>query len=339
MSEKIIDLKNRASANSKIGEQHAQRLAAIVESSDDAIVSKDLNGSVVTWNKAAERIFGYAAEEVAGKSITILIPPDRENEEAMILDRIRRGERIEHYDTVRRRKDGTLIDVSLTVSPIRDEKGRIVGASKIARDVTERKRQEAFIALLSREVDHRAKNLLAVVQAMVSLTEGDSPAEVKAAIMGRIQALAHAHNLLALSHWEGASLETIIKHELAPYLTEDNTRAMITGTNQTMGTRGAQSIAIVMHELATNAVKYGAFSVPSGRVCIEWSVAPDRGLHLRWTETDGPAISSPPRSGFGTRAINMMIKNQLGGTVAFDWRNSGLVCDIIIPMEQLSKSD
>src|SRR5687768_4932931 len=117
-------------------------LAAIVQSSDDAIVSKDLHGVVRSWNPAAEQIFGYKPEEIIGKPIVILIPPDRQNEEPGILERIRRGERIEHYETVRRRKDGQLIDVSLTVSPIRDATGKIIGASKIARDIGERKRAE-----------------------------------------------------------------------------------------------------------------------------------------------------------------------------------------------------
>jgi PAS domain S-box-containing protein len=139
----------------------AYQLAAIVESSDVAIISKTLEGIVATWNKGAEKIFGYAAEEIIGKSISIVFPSDRENEETLILERIRRGERMDHYETVRRRKDGILIDISLTVSPIKDEQGTVIGASKIARDVTDRKRQERFITLLSNEVDHRAKNLLA----------------------------------------------------------------------------------------------------------------------------------------------------------------------------------
>ena len=118
----------------------AERLAAIVESSDDAIISKDLNSIIASWNKGAEQIFGYTAEEVIGKPITILVPPERVNEEPEILDRIRRGERIIHYETVRRRKDGALIDISLTVSPIRDAHGTIIGASKVARDITDKVR-------------------------------------------------------------------------------------------------------------------------------------------------------------------------------------------------------
>src|SRR6266850_8331320 len=115
------------------------RLAAIVESSDDAIVSRDLNEIINSWNKGAERILGFTAEEVIGQSVTILIPPDRQNEEVEILKRIRQGQRVEHFETVRRKKDGGLIDVSLTVSPIKNERGEVVGASKIARDITQSK--------------------------------------------------------------------------------------------------------------------------------------------------------------------------------------------------------
>lgn len=341
MSDPIADLKNRlvGVSESKTDLQSAQLLAAIVESSDDAIASKDLNGIVISWNKGAERIFGYAAEEIIGKPISILIPSDRENEEPFILDRIRRGERIDHYDTVRKRKDGTLIDIALTVSPIRDEKGRVIGASKIARDITAHKKQERFIALLSREVDHRAKNLLAVIQAIVNLTEGDTPAGVKNAISGRIQALANAHNLLAVSHWEGTTIKNIVEQELAPYHREVNAPVMASGPNQTIGPQAAQSVALVLHELATNAAKYGALSIPAGRVHIEWSLKPDQSLSLRWTETGGPETTPPSRDGFGTRAIRMMIKNQLDGRVHFNWAGTGLVCDIDIPVVALGKAD
>jgi PAS domain S-box-containing protein len=128
-----------------------QYLAAIVQSCDDAIVSKDLNGVITSWNKGAERIFGYTAEEAIGRPITIVIPPERQDEEPMILERIRRGQRIEHYETVRQRKHGNLIDISLTISPIENSEGAIVGASKIARDITERKRRDAQLLILARE--------------------------------------------------------------------------------------------------------------------------------------------------------------------------------------------
>src|SRR5262249_1151706 len=148
---------------------------------------------ISSWNKSAERLFGYTAEEAIGMSITILIPSERHDEEPAILDRIRRGERIDHYETVRQRKDGRLIDISLTVSPVRNAQGKIIGASKIARDITERKQNDDYLATLAREAEHRTKNILAIVQATVNLSHSDTPDGLKRAIEGRIQALANVH--------------------------------------------------------------------------------------------------------------------------------------------------
>src|SRR5262249_37878214 len=148
----------------------AKRLAPIVESSHDAIISEDLNGVIVSWNEGAESLFGYSAEEALGKPVTILTPSDRQDEDASILERIRHGERVDHYETVRRRKDGGLVDISLAVSPIRDATGTVVGASKIARNITQQKRAEATRRLLLSELNHRVKNTLASVQAIVQQT-------------------------------------------------------------------------------------------------------------------------------------------------------------------------
>jgi PAS domain S-box-containing protein len=133
-----------------------QLLSAIVGSSEDAIVSKDLNGIITSWNKGAERLFGYTFEEAVGRSVTMLMPPDRVEEEAQILARIRRGERVEHFETIRRRKDGTLLDISLTISPVKDAQGVIIGASKIARNITQRKRAEAEIRRANRDLEQFA---------------------------------------------------------------------------------------------------------------------------------------------------------------------------------------
>lgn len=146
-----------------------QRLAAIVESSHDAIVSKDLNGIVATWNHGAERLFGFTAAEMVGKPITTIIPEDRLNEEPLILRRIRNGELVDHFETVRRRKDGTLVDISLTISPVRDASGRIVGASKIARDITDKKIAEAKIQDSQRQLE----DLLAAIPAAIYTTDRD----------------------------------------------------------------------------------------------------------------------------------------------------------------------
>ena len=145
-------------------------LSAIVASSDDAIISKDLNGVINSWNAGAERLFGYAPEEIIGRSVLTLIPPELHHEEPGIIDRIRRGERIEHFETVRRHKDGSPIPISLSVSPIKDVDGRIVGASKIARDISDRKRADEQRNLLINELNHRVKNTLATVQSLAMQT-------------------------------------------------------------------------------------------------------------------------------------------------------------------------
>jgi PAS domain S-box-containing protein len=312
-------------------EQQSRWLAAIVESSDDSIISIDLDGIITSWNKGAERIFGYLAEEVIGKPITILIRPDRYDEESAILERVRRGERVEHYETVRQCKHGSLIDISLTVSPVRNIHGKVIGASKIARDITQRKRSEAQIAILAREAEHRAKNVLATVQATVHLSRSDTPDGLKRVIEGRIQALANVHRLFVESRWAGADLRSLVAQELSPYSHEGDGQARFEGPQLMVEPDAAQAIAVTLHELATNAAKYGALSVPDGYVQVEWSRAADGGVVLRWTEANGPAVTPPTHQGFGTRVMERMITGQLKGRICFAWRAQGLSCEITIP--------
>jgi PAS domain S-box-containing protein len=315
----------------KRSEEAALRLAAIIASSDDAIISKDLDGIITSWNGGAERIFGYLAEEIIGKPITILIPPDCQKEEEAIIERIRRGQSVEHYETVRRRKNGGLIDVSLSVSPLRNAQGKVIGASKIARDITERKRNEAQIVNLAREAEHRTKNILATVQATVRLSHSNTPDDLKKLIAARVNALANVHTLFVQSRWSGAELHTLVTQELLPYCKENEARVRIDGPTVMLEPNMAQTIAISLHELATNAAKYGSLSVADGHVEIAWSPAADGRLGLRWTESGGPAVTTPTHRGFGTRVVESMI-GQLRGEVRFGWRDQGLACEIVLPL-------
>src|SRR5690349_8532834 len=219
----LVDISDR-----KRADVHGQRLASIVESSDDAIASKDLDGTITSWNRGAERLFGYKAEEIIGKSVTILIPPDRLDEEPQIIERVRRGERIDHFDTVRRRKDGSLIDISLTVSPINDADGRIIGASKIARDITERRRAQEQQKLLVNEMKHRIKNSLATIQAIATQTLNQHPKE-RDAFIARLHALGNAHDLLTSEPWERAPLIAIVTGALKPFQEHLHERITIDG--------------------------------------------------------------------------------------------------------------
>ena len=201
----LIDISERKQA-----EYTAKQFSAIVESSDDAIVSKDLNGVVRTWNPGAERLFGYPAEEIIGKPIATLIPPDRRDEEVRILERLRNGERIDHYETVRQRKDGSLVEISLTVSPIKGADGRIIGASKIARDITERREALDRQQLLLREMNHRVKNLFALAGSVVTLSarSAGTPGDLAESVRQRLGALARAHDLTLPNIAKGEKVAT-----------------------------------------------------------------------------------------------------------------------------------
>jgi PAS domain S-box-containing protein len=326
-----IDITERKQVEAALreSEQKLRWLASIVESSDDAIISKNLDGIIISWNSGAERVFGYTAEEVIGQPITIVIPQDRQDEERLILTRIRRGERIDHFETVRQRRHGSLIVVSLTVSPVKNTEGKIVGASKVARDITEQKRSQEQIATLAREAEHRSKNVLASVQAAVNLSNSDTPEGLKQAIEGRIRALANVNSLFVGTRWIGADLSTIAKQELAPYSEKDEGRVHIDGPPVLLEPNAAQAIAVTVHELSTNAAKYGSLSKPGGQIELEWVHQADGQLILRWKEMGGPAVQIPSRQGFGSRVIERMI-GQLRGNARFDWRPEGLVCEITL---------
>lgn len=328
----LVDITERKSSENALS-----RLASIIESSDDAIISKNLDGIITSWNKGAERIFGYLAEEIVGRPIKTLIPPERHSEEDAIIQRISSGQRVEHYETVRQRKDGSRIDVSLTISPIKDSFGRVIGASKISRDISERKRSDAQLALLAREAEHRTKNVLATVQAAVRLTRATTVDEYKQLIEGRIQALANVHAIFVESRWTGASLRNLITQELAPYLVDGKSRASMSGPDISLEPSAAQTVAVAIHELSTNAAKYGALSSEAGRVAIDWAQAGGR-ITIRWSEMNGPAVSPPTHQGFGTRVVESMVRGMFNGDVRFEWRRSGLCCEIVMdPANSLAR--
>lgn len=304
----------------------AARLAAIVSSSDDAIVSKTLDGIVTSWNAAATRILGYSAEEMIGRHITTIIPFELRDEETEIIAKLRRGERVEHFDTRRLRKDGSLVDLSITVSPVRDRDGRIVGASKVARDISERKRAEEMQRTLFDELNHRVKNTLATVQALATQTmRGERSLEdARQTFQGRLMALSTTHDQLSVNAWKEASFATVVAQTLRPF----RKRIEIDGPEIMLRPREAVTWGMVLHELATNAAKYGALSQPQGRVEVTWAMSNERRLALRWSETGGPACVAPQRKGFGTRFVERAAANDLAGRCVFDYRPEGLLVTI-----------
>jgi two-component system, chemotaxis family, CheB/CheR fusion protein len=195
-------------------------------------------------------------------------------------------------------------------------------------DITAHKTAEERMRMLAHEVDHRAKNQLAILQSIIYFAQADTAGAMKAAIEGRIHALAKAHTLLAQSRWTGADLRTLVEEELSPYNPEGTSRALADGCDLMLRPESAQLIAMVLHELATNAAKYGALSVPTGRVKVQWLHGANGKLVFRWTEVDGPPVKPPVRQGFGTRLLDQIIRAQLKGETRFDWRAEGLEIEI-----------
>ena len=306
-----------------------RRLAAIISSSEDAILGIDLDMMITDWNVGAEKVYGYSADEVVGRSVAILIPDDRVDEERRIIERIKAGERVEPHDTIRRHKSGRDVEVSLSVSPIYDPQGRIVGASKIARDISARMEAERVKNVLIGELNHRVKNVLATVTAIARQTFAKaSDLELAAATFdARLRSLARAHDLLTHGNWESARVDRIVQEALSPYPAE---RFEISGPAVPASPKLVVALSLILHELSTNAAKYGALSADAGRVRVSWVIdeAEKPKLMLDWHESDGPDVEPPTRKGFGSRLIEGLLVGELGGQVRSDFHPSGLHCRI-----------
>jgi PAS domain S-box-containing protein len=306
------------------------RLAAIVDSSFDAIIGKDLNSVITSWNAAAERLFGYTAEEAVGQSVRMLIPESLRDQEDDIIARVRQGESVPPFETVRRRKDGRNISVSLTISPIRNRAGQIIGASKIARDITDTKAAERRIRFLLREVNHRVKNQFAVILSMVRETakHTSDPKEFERSIRERIMSLASSHDLLVSSDWSGASLTALADQQLRHF--GQSGQISIDGPELSLRPTAVQALGMAFHELGTNSSKYGAFA-HHGTVSVSWSISgegEERIFRLEWEEAASSLVDIPPDDGkargFGSVVLLRVAPQALDGSAQYD-RSPGIL--------------
>lgn len=427
-------------------------LAAVVEASSDAIIGKTLDGTILSWNPAAERIYGYSAAEMIGQSITLLVPDDRMAEQKRIVAAIARGERLPAFATVRRAKDGTLIPLSISISPVHDASGLVAGASEIARelvdvtelkarliesetrfqvladnipplawmadgegsiywynkrwfdytgttleemkgwgwqavhhpdhvdrvvakikhcfetgefwedtfplrradgqyrwflsrarpvrdatggitnwfgtntDITEQRLAEERNELLLLEVNHRSKNLMALIQAIARGTASSDPAYVDC-LQRRIAGLAASQDLIVRRSWTSVPILELVDVQLS-FLGPGRDRVSVAGPQIDLTARSAEPISMAIHELATNALKYGALSQQDGRVEIAWSLTGgedggDRRFHMSWIETGGPEVCPPEKNGFGSRIICDNPRAKLSADVRMDYRPEG----------------
>ena len=315
-------------------ESMTERLGRIVEDSmSEAYVFHAETLCFLQVNRGARENLGYTMDELKSLTPADLKPNFSRPPPAppRAPPRPPETERLD-FETVQQRKDGSLYDVAVRLQLMRGEDEPVFFAA--IQDITERKLAEARLKLLAQEVDHRANNLLAVIQAVVRLTRADTVREFVDAVTGRLIALARAHKLMADSRWTGADLERLIAEETAAYRTGDE-RVRFAGPDVALSASAAQSLAMAIHELATNAAKYGALSVPEGRVRIAWTWNDATGLALRWTESGGPPVTAPTRRGFGTGVIDGTIRQQLKGNMRFDWRSEGLICEMAVPVEKI----
>ena len=217
----------------------------------------------------------------------------------------------------------------------RDADGKPVRMNGVTVDITDRKRAEERQVLLAREVDHRAKNTLAVVLSVLRLTRAPTTKDFIATVEGRVHALAATHNLLSATRWEGADLGKIVEEEMAPYQANHRQRVITDGPAVVLLPATAQAVALALHELATNAAKYGALSTETGTLAVTWRAEGDA-LVLDWTETGGPPTAEPARLGFGLTIVRSSIEAQFRGGVSYEWRREGLRCTLSIPAAQIA---
>ena len=330
----LVDISER-----QLLERDRAHLAAIVHSSEDAIISHDLDGKITSWNRGAQLIYGYTEAEALGKPMSLLLADHQIDEWPNLLQRLRAGESISDLDVSRVTKEKGRIDVSLKISPIKDEDGAIAGASAVARNISARKAAEERAALLMAELDHRVKNILAVVGSVVtqSLKTGSAVETLRPEIEGRIAAIARAQSTLTGQGGVESSVKDLINAELAPF--KGRRTVVVSGEangDVLLCSEASLALGLALHELATNAVKYGALSVETGRLEVRWSVTgvgQAQQLVLLWCESEGPPVKAPTRSGFGSKLIELSLEHGLSAKVTREFRESGLHCSVSVPLD------
>jgi len=299
-----------------------------------------LASNTLTWDEGQHAIFGVTPGEfaVTAEHVKVLILPEDWESIQVGMEQLQRHGGTHRTEYRVRRPNGQIRWCVSNAAATMDAAGSVASISGVTLDITDRKNAEEQQALLAREVDHRAKNAMAIVQSIVKLTKADNAAEYATIIEGRIKALSRAHALLSDTRWQGAELTALVRDELAPYFSTSTDRVGIGGPNLFLDPTTAQSLALALHELATNCAKYGALSRPAGRIELSWETQGDD-IVIDWRETGGPPPSEPRRVGFGMKIITLSIERQLGGATNFEWRSSGLRCALRVPRNQRSQQD
>lgn len=324
----------------KRADSYTARMAAVAVASHDALFGITLDGVIETWNPAAQRLFGYTADEAIGQHVSILAEPSRHEEQRDLIRRAHANETVGPYDARRVRKDGSFIYVSVALAPVKSADGTLMSISVAIHDISDRKEWEARQRLMTRELAHRNKNSFAVLQGILrsTLRTSRNPHEFAEAFSGRLHSLAAAQDILTANDWRGAELGALVRHQLAAYVTNEDNRVDISGPEVNLPAEYAAPFSLIFNELATNALKHGALSVPSGHIQIIWRTErkPDSSVRilLTWRERGGPEITMQGPRGFGSTLIE---KSLAGAKIESIFDAEGLTCKIEVTLKTLRK--
>jgi len=321
----VVDITDRKQA-----EETNALHASTVLSSNDAIFSIDPDLTIKTWNGGAERLYGYTAAEAIGQSLKLICPAELREEQSGLYAQTMKGKPV-LVETVRRHKDGRLVPVGISGSPIFAPDGRVMGVAAVHRDMTENREFKEHLGFTLRELSHRTKNLLAVVQGLARMIarRSDDIDDFEVCFRGCVQALAYSHDLLVQHDWQGATLQELLRVQLAPFGGIDSRKIAVLGPEITLTPSAMQSLGLVLHELATNATKHGALSSPAGSVSISWTRDAANGTKMVWQEQGGPPVSEPKHKGFG-QVVFERIGASLDGNITTEFRPEGFVCTVTI---------
>ena len=322
----------------KRAEAETARMAAVASASQDPLFGLTLEGQIEAWNPAAERLFGYSASEAIGQHVSMIAGPSGQQEQRDYLERARAGDSVGPFNSQRIRKDGTFVDVAIAVGPVKAPDGSVIAVSVTMHDISERKEWEARQRLMTRELAHRVKNSFAVLQAILrsTLKTTSNPQDFAAKFSGRLHSLAAAQDILTDNNWKGAELGSLARHLLSTYIVNEDTRLAISGPEINLPPDYAVPFGLIFNELATNALKHGALSVPGGKIDLSWRVEGKTGagsnLILTWRELGGPKITSLEPRGFGSALIE---RSLAGAKVERLFDADGLICTVSLTLNLL----
>lgn len=316
-------------------------LREFFEAVPGAVYAKDRAGRILLGNEAFAKAVGWPSGGFIGKDDLELLADKDLARTIMENDRrIMAGQSRCQIEEVLRTEDGSISYWLSTKTPFTDDEGKVVGLVGVSIDITERKRLQERERLLAREIEHRNKNLLGVVQSVVRLTKAATAEEFREAVIGRLEALSRAQAVLTRELRQQVGLRDLLLEELAAYSINIADRVRLEGPPVSVAAEAAQPLAMAFHELATNAAKYGAFADASGSLDVIWELPRQSStqLAIEWRELGGPPVKMPAQQGFGTRLIHSVVEQQLQGTLSWIWEPNGLRCSMSLPMQNIAPS-